>query len=257
MKPEIFLHIFVLLFPVAYASHQVILNDDPNCKGINLSSHGLTVEDGCQTFGVGRAQGARLEIDSQSTGHDDKELETDSVSILQPDPSSLSTFHPWRFLSFSSIPQRPARGFIRAALNHFTSKYNILDPTNTRPLTALLFYNTPTCNSTSGDIIASTDSSCVAIGGRFNHNQTFQSFRLVSPAMSKAGERMGWKANNAALLRHGLTWEDLENQGEEMHGRISVTGGKVYKYQQLSREAWTGIPIEEWDEDVHIKHDEI
>jgi outer membrane protease len=96
----------------------------------------------------------------------------------------------------------------------------------------------------------------VAIGGIIR-DQNFQSFRLVSPAMSKAGEHMGWKANNAALLSHGLTWEDLENQSGETHGRIFVTGGTVYRYQQLSRGSGVGIPLEEWDEELHVKHDEV
>lgn len=75
--------------------------------------------------------------------------------------------------------------------------------------------------------------------------------------MSQAGERMGWKENNAALRSHGLTWADLENQGGDMHGRIFVTGGIVYKYQQLSRGSLYGVRLEEWDDEVHVKHDQV
>jgi hypothetical protein len=69
---------------------------------------------------------------------------------------------------------------------------------------------------------------------------------------------MGWKASNAAFARHGLTWDDLEEQQTgEFHGRIFVTGGEVYWSHQVYGGMWVGMKIEEWDEGAHVKNDEM
>lgn len=97
MKVDIFSCVLLSLLPTAYASYQVVLNDDPNCKGTVLSSHTLAVEDGCRTFGVRKAQGASLSRYTQDDSVDERQLERDSVFLHQ------SIFPPFLSASFHKM----------------------------------------------------------------------------------------------------------------------------------------------------------
>jgi hypothetical protein len=71
---------------IAHMTFNVSLNDDQNCMERTIATLNLSVEDGCQTIGVGQTRSARIHFDGE-----DEYFEADHDSPYPSFPSPKPT----------------------------------------------------------------------------------------------------------------------------------------------------------------------
>lgn len=95
------------------------------------------------------------------------------------------------------------------------------------PLAIVAFFNSATCSKSFDEATAQGNAGCLGVGaGR----DPFQSIGVIveEPAVRKPGAKTG--------PVHGSIYEDQQ--------------GKVFRWRQIAEGAWSGVPIEKWDEEM-------
>ncbi|OJJ37985.1 hypothetical protein ASPWEDRAFT_39687 [Aspergillus wentii DTO 134E9] len=121
------------------------------------------------------------------------------------------------------------------------------------------FFDNDNCfnNAVIAEAEAGASAHCVTI-----HSSNIQnpSFRIVDKSDNTAslkGEKQLERDVDEcdAITLSNSMHNSMRDDGSIRHGDIWEFKGQVYRYHQLAKGAWTSVPIEEWDDNIHIAND--
>ena len=77
---------------------------------------------------------------------------------------------------------------------------------------------------------------------------------MKAPAARLRRER---EAKHAPVPRSSLIKdiEQMRNGKPIAHGEVRRSAGQAYAFQQVAKRAWRGVPLKEWDADIHKRND--
>ena len=126
-----------------------------------------------------------------------------------------------------------------------TSSGNTLSTSNTSPLTA---------SSLSSSKASSLSSSMASSMSASATTSVSTSTATKAPAARLRQKR---EAKHAPVPRSSLSGniEQMRNGKPVAHGEVRRSAAQAYAFQQVAKRAWRGVPLKEWDANIHKRNE--